>query len=151
MVDVPPTWTKGFPVRENCDPNNPYEVFLWMLVALPGQNGGQLIMPVTYLQLVSKRLWDLGCRPAEAPTLKYRRPTGLEPHWMTSPGTWVPVDTPDDDPRTPARRAADSLLPLQKAELLRELGKDLTPKQRYEMILAMTADAVEPPDGDDST
>lgn len=136
-----PQFPHGFPLRENCNPDDPYQAFLWMLVALPGQNGGQLILPIGYLQYVSKRLWDLGARPTEAPVLKYRKPSGTEPHWMTSPGAWVPIDAPDDDPRTPARRAADSLAAVQKAELLRELTKDLTPRQRYLYAQAMAAEA----------
>lgn len=105
-----------------------------MLVALPGQNGGPMAFPTSYMQLVSKHLWDLGARPSEAPTLKYRRPVVGDPHWATNPGIWVPVDAPDDDPRSAARRAADSLIPMQKAEMFRELAKDLTPRQRYDML-----------------
>jgi hypothetical protein len=135
----PPPFPHGFPLRQNCDPKDPYQAFLWMLVALPGQQGGQLVMPVGYLQLVSKRLWDLGARPVEEPTLKYRKPGNLAPNWLTSPGDWVSLDTPDDDPRTPARKAADSLVPLQKAELIRELAKDLTPRQRHEFAQKLAA------------
>jgi hypothetical protein len=130
----PPPFPHGFPLRENCNRDDPYQAFLWMLVALPGQQGGQLVMPVSYLQLVSKRLWELGARPVEEPVLKYRKPGTLAPNWITSPGDWVPIDAPDDDPRTPARRAADSLVPMQKAELIRELAKDLTPRQKYEFM-----------------
>lgn len=134
--DRPPKFEHGFPLRENCDPNNPYEAYLWMLVALPGQNGGQLIMPVEYLQHVSKRLWDLNGPPSAdwEPLLKYQRPLNTEAHWMTSPGRWVPPDTPDPDPRSPARRAVDSLVPQQRAELFNELYKDHTPRERYELM-----------------
>ena len=76
----------GFPLRENCDPTNPDEAFLWMLVALPYQTGAQLVMPVEYLQMVSRRLWECGARPAAAPTIKYRPPSGSEPNWMSAPG-----------------------------------------------------------------
>ena len=100
-------------------------------------------MPIVYLQLVSKRLWDLGARPTEQPVLKYRKPSNMDANWMTSPGDWVPADTPDDDPRSPARRAADSLMPIQKAEVFRELAKDMTPKQRYEYLQAAMKEADE--------
>jgi len=123
-ISPPPKFAHPYPLRENCDPNNPYEFALWALVALPGQQGGQLIMPIAYLQLVSKRLWDLGFRRVEPPTLKYRKPSAQSPHWLTSPGTWEPIDTPDPDSRSPARQAADALSSIQKAELLRELLKD---------------------------
>jgi hypothetical protein len=133
---APPPFPYGFPLRENCNPNDPYQAFLWMLVALPYQNGGQLVMPVVYLQLVSKRLWDLGARPAAEPVLKYRKPSNMDAQWLTSPGDWVSASTPEDDPRSPARRAADSLMPIQKAEVFRELAKDMTPRQRYEYLQA---------------
>ena len=142
-ASTPPPFHYGFPLRENCNPNNPYEAFLWMLVALPYQNGGQLVMPIVYLQQVSKRLWDLGARPTEQPVLKYRKPSNMGANWMTSPGDWVPADTPDDDPRSPARRAADSLMPIQKAEVFRELVKDMTPRQRYEYLQAAMKEADE--------
>jgi len=122
-ASTPPPFHYGFPLRENCNPNNPYEAFLWMLV--------------------SKRLWDLGARPTEQPVLKYRKPSNMDANWMTSPGDWVPADTPDDDPRSPARRAADSLMPIQKAEVFRELAKDMTPKQRYEYLQAAMKEADE--------
>lgn len=134
-VERPPVFPHGFPLRENCDPDNPYQHALWALVALPGQNGAPLVMPVEYLQLVSKRLWDLGFRRVEEPTLKYYKPSATEPHWLTSPGSWVDIDAPDPDPRTPARRAVDSLVTQQKAELFRELYKDHTPRERYELLM----------------
>jgi hypothetical protein len=132
MDAPPPVFPFGFPLRENCNPDDPYQAFLWMLVALPNMRGGQLVMPVEYLQLISKRLWDLGARPAAPPMLKYRKPATLDAHWMGAPGSWVDVNAPDMDPRTPARQAVDALLPVQKAEQLRELAKDLTPKQLAE-------------------
>lgn len=112
-----------FPRRENCDPTVPETAFLWMLVALPGQNGAPLIMPIEYLRLVSKRLWDCGARPVEAPTLKYKAPTGSEPHWAAAPGTWVDATEPDAEPQ-PMKRAASMLTAQQKAELLDLLLKE---------------------------
>ena len=105
-----------FPLRENCDPNNPEEAMLWMLVALPSQKGAPLLMPVEYLRMMSKRLWDCGARPSADPVIKYRPPNGREPHWMVAPGTWVPVDEPDP-PRQTTKEAWDKLSWQQKAEL----------------------------------
>lgn len=112
----------GFPTRENCNPEDPYQAFLWCLVAMPYQRGSQLVMPIEYLQLVSKRLWECGARIVESPTIKYRPPTGNEPNWMTSPGTWVPVTEPDPV-EDPIKKAVSVLTTQQKAELLRELQK----------------------------
>ncbi len=105
----------AFPVRENCDPNDPEEAFLWMLVALPYQQGGQLVMPVPYLRMVSRRLWECGARPVESPTVRYEPPTGLEPNWMTAPGSWVPADSPAKQ-RYTAKDVVAGLSVQQKAE-----------------------------------
>ena len=32
-----------FPTRDNCDPTNPYQAFLWMLVAMPYQQDNLLV------------------------------------------------------------------------------------------------------------
>ena len=116
-MDFPPPF-QGFPHRENCDLNNPYQAFLWMLVALPGQNGGALIMPIDYMQLVSKRLWDLGARPVAEPTLEWVAPTATEPNWMTSAGKWVPAGiAPIRDDRMVAGDILAQMAHQQKAEL----------------------------------
>lgn len=113
----------GFPLRENCNPDNPEEAFLWMLVALPYQTGAQLVMPVEYLQLISKRLWDCGARPTAEPIIKYRPPSGSEPNWMSAPGRWVKASDPDPKPN-PVRQAVAALTMQQRAELLAELQGD---------------------------
>lgn len=148
-----------FPTRENCDPTNPYQAYLWALVALPYQQGGQLAMPVNYLQFVSKRLWDCFGPPActqcghvEEPKVKYRRPSGLEPNWMTSPGSWVSADTPDPNPVPPAERAVEGLIPPQAAEFFRALYNKLTPAQRAELMQETAEDMRRDlENGDDST
>ena len=122
----------NFPLRENCDPNNPYQAYLWALVALPYQKGAQLVLPVDYLQFVSKRLWE--CfgppNPDWEPTIKYQAPLSTDPNWLTSPGSWVDADAPDRDPRRPVERAVDNLVSQQQAELVRELWERMTPEQR---------------------
>jgi len=122
-----------FPTRENCDPNNPYQAFLWMLVAMPYMKGAQLVLPVDYLQFVSKRLWDCGVRQVEDPTIKYQKPAATDANWMTSPGSWVPADAPEREPGRPVEIAVDSLQNQQQAELVRELWRRMTPEQRRMM------------------
>lgn len=114
----------SFPTRENCDPNNPEEAFLWMFVALPHVKGAPLMMPVEFYRLVSKRLWDLGCRPTEEPTLRWVAPAATDPNFMFSPGRWVPVG--DGAPSTEedeARAKLDLLSNQQKAEVLSVLKR----------------------------
>ena len=123
-----------FPTRDNCDPTNPYQAFLWMLVAMPYQKGAQLVLPVDYLQFVSKRLWDCGVRPVEDPVIKYQKPLATDANWLTSPGTWVPAETPDREPGRPVEIAVDSLQSQQQAELVRELWRRMSPEQRRMMI-----------------
>ena len=57
------------------------------------------------------------------PTIKYRPPLSNSPHWMTAPGSWVPVETPDPEP-DPAGRALAALTSGQKAEILERLLKE---------------------------
>lgn len=109
-----------FPTRSTCDPTNPEEAFLWMFVALPHVKGAPLMLPMEYYRLVSKRLWDLGCRPVEEPTLEWVPPAASDPHWMTSPGRWMPVGghRNDDDA---AKAVVRGLSPVQRAELRKVL------------------------------
>jgi hypothetical protein len=112
--------SKGdFPTRANCDPTDPEEAFLWMFAALPHVRGAPLLMPIDYYRQVSKRLWDLGCRPVEEPTLEWVAPSATEPHWLTSPGRWVPAGSaPKRTEEDEAREAMTKMSRQQKAELL---------------------------------
>lgn len=123
-------FSHGFPTRENCDPNNPYQAFLWMLVAMPYMKGAQLVLPVDYLQFVSKRIWDCGARPVVEPVIKYQKPAATDANWLTSPGTWVDVEAPDPEASRPVEVAVDSLKSQQQAELVRELWRRMSPEQR---------------------
>ena len=114
-----------FPTRDNCDPGNPEEAFLWMFAALPGTRGGPLLLPVEYMRLVSKRLWDLGARPTEAPTLQWVPPSATEPNWSTSPGRWVEPGSVDEAQAEQAQA---------KSSLTR-----MTAQQRHELKQALEA------------
>lgn len=134
-------FTKGLPTRENCDPNNPYEMFLWMFVALPYVKGAPLLMPLNYYQHVSKHLHDLGlrltcenCGHAHQPKLKYQPPLSTDPNVWTSPGRWVALEVPDRDPRTPAEMAVDQLIAQQQDQLFKELYRRYTPNQRKALM-----------------
>lgn len=120
-------FTKGFPTRENCDLTDPKEMFLWMMVALPGVRGAQLVMPISYNMAVSEHMHECGaqlacraCGHVAEPAKKYQAPEASEPHWMTSPGRWVPLNTPEVKPH-PARQVLGKLTAAQKAELLEAL------------------------------
>lgn len=116
-----------FPTVENCDPNVPEEFAVWALVGLPGQTGAPLPLPVKILRLVSKRLWDAGFRfHPELRTIKYRKPRGSDPNFLTSPGSWVPIDEPDEGEVTP-EQAVKKLSPEQKAALRKQFGLDDEP------------------------
>ena len=111
-----------FPTRANCDPTNPREAFLWMFAALPHVKGAPLIMPISYWEEVSQRMWDLGARPCEEPILEWVAPSATEPHWLTSPGRWVPAGTaPKRTDRDEANDAISRMSMQQKTELLKVL------------------------------
>ena len=87
-----------FPTQDNCDSEAPDEFAVWAMVGIPGMKGAGLPFPVTYLRMVSQRLWDAGFRHhPELQTIKYKRPSMDDPHWLTNPGSWVPVDEPVED------------------------------------------------------
>lgn len=113
----------GFPTREGCDPGKPTEAFLWMLVALPGVNGAALAAPVSYNMMISEHLWECGARPVAEPVKKWIAPSATGPHWMTSPGRWVPLSHPDPEPAHPADEAINKLTQQQRAELFERLGR----------------------------
>lgn len=116
------------PTKENCDLSDPRQMFLWMLVALPGMNGGHQAMPSSYNMLVSQHLYECGamlqcpdCGHTKEPLKQYVPPAADDPHWMTSPGKWVrPEDAPTDTV-DPLDDALDKLTNQQQAALLRRL------------------------------
>lgn len=121
-------FSNRLPTRETCDLTNPKERFLWMLVALPGVNGGHQVMPSSYNMLVSEHLCRLGamlqcpeCGYAKEPELKYVPPKGADPHWLTSPGTWMrPEDVPQES-GDPMDEALSKLTQQQIAALYKRL------------------------------
>ncbi|MGN7133376.1 phage gene 29 protein family protein [Rhodococcoides corynebacterioides] len=123
------TTDEKFPLRENCDPTDPDEMFWWMFASLPGMNNAFFLMPIVYYRLVSKRLYDLGarvkcdaCGHAAEPTLKLQLPPSGDPQWATGQGKWVPIDTPDVEVPL-VRRAVDALSPADRAAFFKELAR----------------------------
>lgn len=118
------------PQRDNCDLSDPKEMFLWMLVALPGMNGGQQAMPSAYNMLVSQHLFECGamlqcpeCGHAKLPEKAYVPTSADDPHWMTSPGTWTdPAKVPARDV-DPLDDAIDKLTIQQQSNLYQRLLK----------------------------
>ncbi|AYR02504.1 minor tail protein [Gordonia phage Ailee] len=115
-IDVP-----EFPTFDNCDPDDPDNFAVPALVGLPGMTGAPLPMMVKMLRKVSRRLWDCGFRyHPELRTIRYKKPLVGEPNWLQNPGTWVPIDAPDDD----AERKAKQLTPEQKAAIRKRFNLD---------------------------
>lgn len=124
-------FTKGLPTKQNCDLTDPKEMFAWMLVALPGQNGGPVAFPsIDYLLMISEHLYECGaqfacekCGHVRDPEKKYQPPTGSEPNWATTPGRWVEPDEPDL-PRTQIEDVWSGMHMLQQAELVKTVFED---------------------------
>lgn len=117
-IDVP-----DFPTFDNCDPDNPDEFAVPALVGLPGMTGAPLPMMVKMLRKISRRLWDCGFRyHPELRTIKYRKPKVGDPHWLQNPGSWVPIDEPDE-----AEVAAKQLTDEQKAAIRKRFNLDAEP------------------------
>lgn len=92
LSNNPPVWMNRIPTRELCNPDSPWEMALWTLVALPGQKGAPLVREIPCLQKISAWLWSQGFRQVEDPVVVYEPPTGLEPNWTTTAGRWVTHD-----------------------------------------------------------
>ena len=85
------------PTRENCDPTNPREAFLWMLMALPGMKGAVVPWPIEYFMEISQRLWDCGARPdVGEQTVWYNPPRSGDISPMFAAGVWE--DHPPENP-----------------------------------------------------
>jgi len=118
------------PTRETCNLSDPKEMFLSMLVAPPGMNGGQQAMPAAYNMLLSEHLWECGamlqcdnCGYIKAPLKVYVPPAANDPHWMTSPGKWKPVSEVSREKQDPMDAALDGLTNQQQAALFQRLLK----------------------------
>ncbi|MGW3545901.1 translation initiation factor IF-2 N-terminal domain-containing protein [Nocardia niigatensis] len=126
-----PAWKGiGVPLRENCDAQNPRQAFLWMFVAMPAMKGAPLMLPTEYWEMQSWRMWVLGARPADEPTMKYQAPASVTANQWQAAGKWVSLDTPE-----PMRKTI--------AEMMREL-----PQHERAEIRAAVLDGFGLGDGD---
>lgn len=118
----------NIPTRDNCNLDDPKQMFVWMFVALPGVNGGYQIMPSSYNMLISEHIYDCGamlkcpsCGHMKDPAKVWIPPAANDPHWLTSPGRWVkPKDVPKDMV-DPIDDALNKLTTQQHAALLKRL------------------------------
>jgi hypothetical protein len=94
-LDHSPTLPPGqFPTTALCNPHCPEEAFLPYLVGLPGMQGASMLMPLHYLKIWSRRLWDGGARLTVDPVIFYHPPAGGDLNPGTAAGEWK--DTPPD-------------------------------------------------------
>lgn len=108
----------GLPVRELCDLDDPEEMALWALIALPDVNGAQVMVSFQHLRTISKQLHQLGFRLVAEPEIKYRPPI-VAPLTPFDPdqGSWVSVDEPD-----PERDPLADTLSQMKPHVLKAVG-----------------------------
>lgn len=141
-----------FPTRDNCDINNPDEAFLPMLVALPYQRGAQLVMPVGYLRLVSRRIWEQGgmvqcesCGHTKTPKMDYVPPAANSPHWLTDPGRFVEAgqgveaSLDDEIDASLAKMAQRQKVELFKALVAAESGAEVPDTPAGKVVSGMPA------------
>ncbi len=116
-----PTLPVGqFPTTALCNPHCPEEAFLPYLVGLPGMQGASMLMPLQYLRLWSRRLWDGGGRLAAEPVTFYHPPRAGEISPAAASGEWK--DTPPDPDATSGIDVSKLSGALQ-AELARQLDE----------------------------
>ena len=92
-------FANSVPLRDTCDLDDPRENLAWMFVGMPGVNGAQLAFPISYIMVLSEALNRRGamlkceaCGHMKEPEEVYVPPSASDPHWLTSPGRWVPRD-----------------------------------------------------------
>lgn len=136
-----------FPTKDNCNPDDPEEFALWAFAAMPGVSGGQFILPIEYFRQVSQRLWDLGFRHVEEPTLEYVGPSANEPNWATSAGRWVAAGSMsfEDKARRDVESAVARMGHQQKTDLFTalqawEAGDDIPETSAGKVVRNMIAD-----------
>lgn len=88
------------PTRDNCNPDDPYEKFQWVFVALPFVGDQQFTPQDDILRRWSKRLVDLGFEMPEPDkaTIKLRPANRGPQHTLNGLSDWVSVDEPDPEP-----------------------------------------------------
>src|SRR5690606_9546717 len=87
------------PTKENCDPNDPEEAFLWQLIAMPGMKGAPVPFPIEYLRQVSRRIWNCGSRPNVAEQKEwYHPPQAGDISPMFAAGEWKPEPPAQERP-----------------------------------------------------
>ena len=104
-------FANAIPTRENCDIDDPQQMYLWGFVGLPGMNGGALGFPSSVLMLWSEHFYELfgpvkceACGHVKEPDKQYVPPSAQDAHWMTSPGRWKKGHVP------PRRSSLDEVL-----------------------------------------
>lgn len=84
----------GIPLQHECDIDDPEEMFLWMLTALPGmEEQAPMLIPPAWARKWSQRLHDAGARfHADEQTVKYIPPAQSKSFLNAGSGRWVPLE-----------------------------------------------------------
>lgn len=114
----------SIPLQQDCNPNDPEEAFLWLLMGLPGlEEQAPMLLPPQILRKWSKRLWDGGLRwDPKFQTIKYVPPVG-QYHWLAGAGgSWVDIDA--DLPPEVTAPSLDHLSHAEKQQVVRKLREE---------------------------
>ncbi|MEJ6013295.1 DUF2744 domain-containing protein [Corynebacterium sp. H127] len=111
----------SIPTLDQCNINDPEEMFLWALVCLPGlEQQAPLLMPPQILRQISQRLYDCGARlDLTQQQIKYVPPADQSSWLAGAGGTWVPIDA--ELPPEITAPSIDHLSRREKIELVKKL------------------------------
>lgn len=90
----------SIPTQDNCNLENPREVFLWMLVNISNSQV-PLLFPRKVLEDISEQIYRCGARfHPEEQQIYYRPPKPPEggSMWDSISGEWIEADTPGKRP-----------------------------------------------------
>ena len=136
------------PTREQCDLDDPREMFAWMFAGLPLMNGAPMLFDSAWALDASEHLYDGGamlkcpcCGFSKTPQKEYIPPDLSGPKWLTNPGQWVPYG---EKPAASLGEQIDASLAKMSARQRSELFKALCAAEAGDPIPATPAgDVVE--------
>ncbi|CAM3535887.1 phage gene 29 protein family protein [Tsukamurella ocularis] len=118
-----------FPTRENCNLDDPEEMFLWLLVGAPMITGGALPFTTGYLRMLSKHWWELGamircpeCGHEPGPRKHLEMPAHGGVHQLYNPPVWKDGPYPEGGTQADKLDAVvENMSPYDRSVLIKKL------------------------------
>lgn len=143
-------FAQAIPIREQCDLADPRQMFAWMFVGLPLMHGAPMLFDGDWAMEASEHLAHGGamlkcpqCQHEGTPDKEYVPPDLSGPHWLTSPGEWVPQgQKPAPSVNEQIDASLEKMSQRQQAELFKaleaaEAGREIPETPAGEVVKRM--------------